>query len=252
MSGSSNLLNSKAESFYEGDETHISWDVNLLYSFFYSIYPAILIYLIESENVTFRRLAKACDLQSNIRPILAYLLALIPVTAILSYFACYLLSDRFKIGIMIKSLAIFMILLLGFLMLLNTSQFRWKTKSIYNRHKQHLVTGLPYTSSYHKDHHSNYSPEQHYPKDFSQLLFSNWAVLHYEVTQKAIFLLAFTGDPIRTFICAVVAYMFLVLTAGVNGRKATRESTQRNLQVVAGIGLFIWGFKPLIIYFISF
>jgi hypothetical protein len=247
MSASSNLLYSKVESFYEDDMTLRSWDNNLLYSFFYSIFPALLIYLIESENVTFRRLAKTCDLQSNVLPILAYLLALIPITAILSYFAYFLLSDRFKIGLLIKLFAIVLILVLGFLMLLDTSQFRWKTKSIYNKHKQHLVTGLPSIASYHKEYDSN-----HYPKDFSQLLFSNWAVLNYEVTQKVIFLLAFTGEPIRTFICAVVAYIFLVITAGVNGRKATKESTQRNLQVLAGLGLFIWGFKPVILLFFSF
>ena len=252
MSTSSSLLGSEIASFYEDDGTHSSWDSNLVYNFLYSIYPALLIYLIESENVTFKRLAKTCDIQSKVVPILAYLLALIPITAILSYFASYLLSDRFKIGISIKLFVTLLILLIGFLMLLDTSQLRWKTKSIYNKHKQHLVTGLPSRSSYHKDYDSKYSPKHNHPKNFSQLLFSNWAVLHYEITQKAIFLLAFTGVPIRTFICAVVAYVFLALTAVVNGRKVTKESTQRKLQVLAGIGLFIWGLKPLIVLFFSF
>lgn len=252
MSTSSSLLDFKPKSIYEDDETFSSWDDNLLYTFFYSIYPALLIYLIESENVTFKRLAKNCDLQSKAVPILAYLLALIPITAFLTYLAYYLLSDQFKIGISIKLFAFFLILFIGLSMLLDTFEFRWKTKSIYNKHKQHLVTDLPYSSSYHKDYHSNYSLEYHYPKEFSQLLFSSWAVLHYEITQKAIFLLAFTGDPIRTFICAVIAYILLVITAVVNGRQLTKESTQRKLQVLAGVGLFIWGFKPIILLFFYF
>jgi hypothetical protein len=129
-----------------------------------------------------------------------------------------------------KMVSSFIFLILGFLMMHPYLPLRFKTKSIYDEFKEHLLEG---------DYHQN----NHKKKGFSQLLFRNWSVLHYEITQKAVLLLALTGDPIRTFICAVVAYSCLSATASAKGRKVAKKEVQKKVGIAAGVGIAVWVFE---------
>jgi hypothetical protein len=68
MSEASSYLES---SIYTFGIEHIEWkpwDYGLGQNLFFSIYPAILIYLIEFQNVTFRSLSKSCERQTKAAP----------------------------------------------------------------------------------------------------------------------------------------------------------------------------------------
>lgn len=207
--------------------------IDTLSFIFYSIYPAILIFFIESENVTFRRLTKYCDRQLYSVPITAYLLAFIPISAVLTIIAYYSQQAQEELLIIIKIFSIISLMLIAIYMGSSKSLFRWKTKYQNFKQSEHLL------GYYHN-----------YEKNFSQILIGNWAELPYEITQKAVFLIALTGEPVRVFISAVLAYLALVLIAYIYGKKAAKSSVQRVLQIISAIGIFIWIFAPLVYLYI--
>ena len=203
---------------------------------FYYTFPLILIYLIEFQNVTFRRLAKRCDLQPKGAPIASYIIALTLASAVfagLGYLRVYLMKTFLVLYIMRSSTAL---LVIGIIMLIKNNGLRWKTKSIYEEHTEHLLAEGKADQTSSKE------------KSFSELLVSNWKVLIYEITQKCVLLIAITGEPISTFACAFLAYVFLAITAAVKGRSVAKQEVQTLIRIFAAITLFIWVQLPILIY----
>jgi hypothetical protein len=203
---------------------------------FYYTFPLLLIYLIEFQNVTFRRLAKRCELQSKWAPTISYILALTIVSANLASVA------RLRVFVMNTAIAGqivrvgFALIVIGWLMIMNNN-FRWKTKSIYEEHTEPLLD---------KEETSKKT------KNFSELLFSNWKVLIYEITQKCVFFIALSGEPISTLGCAFVAYVLLAITAAVAGRSVAKEGIQKVFRYLAVFALLTWYVLPKIYMIIKF
>lgn len=204
------------------------WTVDVIANLFYSFYPAVLILLIESQNVTFRRLAKYCSRQRPKVPILAYLIALIPISAVVSVCAYYLRSDNVTTGIILKSLALFSMIFIGMLIFSPGATFRWKTKCLDYESEEYLI-------------------KRHSKHQFSQLLFGYWFTMHYEVTQKVVFLIAYTGEPIRTFVCAASAYFILAISNLLDTKTLARQSSQLSIQIISAMGIILWGLAPFLL-----
>jgi hypothetical protein len=166
-------------------------------------------------------------------PILAYLLAFIPVSAVLSLVAYYSSQAKEELIIVFKIFSFISLMLIAVYMCSSNSLFRWKTKYQNFKQSEHLL------GYYH-----------HHEKDFSQILIGNWAELPYEITQKAVFLISLTGEPARIFICAVSAYVAIAIIALIYEKKVAKSSVQRVLQIISAVCIFIWIFAPLVYSYI--
>ena len=191
------------------------WEIDTLANIFYSCFPAVVIFFVEAENVSFRKLGKKCEYEGSCTPTSAYLFTLITISGILSGLVYWLKTREIYYAVSIKILSIFLLIMIAIFMLMCESDFKWMNKSIASNYKDPLIV--------HK---------YPYEKGFCQFLFNILSMIPYEITQKVVLLLVITGEPIRTFICAVIAYIFLAILTGINGRKVGKEHSKNVSNII--------------------
>ena len=148
MSETSSYFKSSIPNFGRyGDQFISMWEFGIAPNLFFSIYPAILIYLIEFQNVTFRRLAKSCERQPKAAPIAAYILALSLISGILATIVYFITKEARYYSADAKICLFYAFSVFAFLMWDPRENLRFKTKSIYNEHKKHLLE-VDYPLSY--------------------------------------------------------------------------------------------------------